>query len=117
MFDQIVQINAEVLFSIANTMAAVALFSIIFRAFYPMTVNDMKLDETLINTIKLIGYGFLAVYIYMVVDSKGITEIDVLTFFTFLLAVFEATHYFMLTISVFIGTGIRLVFDRFFGWK
>lgn len=113
MFDEIMQVNANYLVQCIKPLIGIILFSIIYRAIFPLT--DMKFDESIINCIKLIGYGFLAVYIYVRVSTSDVAQIDVLTFFTFLLAAFEATHNFMLTIGAYIGAGLRILYASLFG--
>ncbi|MFP7202222.1 hypothetical protein SFC08_14725 [Lysinibacillus halotolerans] len=108
------QIDANYLIEPIKAMGIIIVFSFIYRAIFVASISDFKLDEILLYSFKLLGYGFLAGYIYFKVLTTGVEEIDVLTFFTFILAAFEATHNFILTISISIGGIIRTIFNKLF---
>ncbi|WP_375106073.1 hypothetical protein AB9L15_04010 [Lysinibacillus fusiformis] len=115
MISGMVTIDSKYLLELINPIKAIILFSIIYRAFFPLKFTEIKMDDIFINTFKMVAYGALAIYIYLKVNNSGVTEIDVLTLFTFILAALEATHNFMNTFGVYIGSTIRLVWDHFFG--
>lgn len=53
-------------------------------------MND--LSELYIISAKMVGYATLETYIYYYLHSNEIKKVDVLTFFTFTLAVLESAH-------------------------
>ena len=58
--------------------------------------------DLVFSVLKFIGYGFLAGFIYFYSIEQGIKEVDVLTFFTFVLATFEAAHCLSIIVSALI---------------
>lgn len=58
--------------------------------------------DLVFSVLKFIGYGFLAGSIYFYCIKQGIKEVDVLTFFTFVLATFEAAHCLSIIVSALI---------------
>lgn len=79
--------------------------SIIYRIVKYKTnkIETDNLDENVLNLFKCAFYGLLAWFIYEVYRKLKFPQIDVLTFFTFLLACFEATHNFINTIGDWIA--------------
>lgn len=95
----------------AIDIAKAAIIISLFYRIIKYNVN-IEMDEIFINTFKLLGYSSLAIYIYLNVNGKS--SIDVLTYFTFLLAVIEASHNFMLTVGLVIAFTIRTIWDSIF---
>lgn len=58
--------------------------------------------DLVFTILKFVGYGFLAGFIYSYFITRELQEIDVLTFFTFTLATFEAAHCLSIIVSVLI---------------
>lgn len=77
---------------------------------YSETLNSTYASQAYIVLFKMLGYGFLSTYIYFHQNSQGITEIDVLTFFTFMLATFEAGHCFIVLFGDATAAFFRLIF-------
>lgn len=78
--------------------AFITLLSFITRIFKYKLVSEHSTvftDEMFINIIKATGYFLLAGYIYLIMRKNDFPEIDVLTFLTFMLSCFEATHNFI----------------------
>lgn len=114
MFEQIMEINANFLLQSIKFLPVVLIFSILFRAIFPST-KEFRLDELVICTVKLGIYGALAVYIYWNVYTNDYREINVLTFFTYILAAVEFTHNFMITIGASISAGVRTLYEHLVG--
>lgn len=108
--NDILQINAELITDSFETILALNIFLIIFKSLREQDV--LKAEEVAINVFKLFGYGLLAIYIYINVSNGANSTIDVLTFFTFLLAVFEASHNFLNTVGVIIASFVRSLFIK-----
>lgn len=72
--------------------------------------SEIHTEDGVMNFIKFLGYGALAGFIYITATNSGAKEIDVLTFFTFLLAIFEASHNFLLTGGASIAMFLRSIF-------
>lgn len=114
MFNDIMQIDSHYLINAIKCMGLIIFISFIWRLFRPLASCEIQIDEFLINFLKFLGYGLLAGYIYSEVLNNQVEQIDVLTFFTFLLACFEATHNFMLTIGAGFATLIRICYESIF---
>lgn len=74
------------------------------------TLDSSYASQAYIVLFKMLGYSFLATYIYFYPNSQGIKEIDVLTFFTFMLATFEAGHCFITLLGNPLAASFRLLF-------
>ncbi|QTB23117.1 hypothetical protein J1907_03105 [Lysinibacillus sphaericus] len=104
----IMQINAKWLFDfIVPLIGVLILFSLGYKIFR-YEDEEMSISEIMVNMIKMTAYGFLAVYIYLKVLYSSATQLDVLTFFTFILASLEATHCFINSIGTYLVNLIRL---------
>ena len=114
MISGILEIDSKYLLNLIDPLKGIILFTVIYRTILPLKHTEIKMDDMVINTFKMLVYGALAIYIYVKVRDSGVTEIDVLTLFTFILAALEATHNFMNTLGTFIGGILRLVWDYFF---
>lgn len=114
MINGILEIDSKYLLNLIEPVRGLILFTIIYRTVSPLKNKEIKMDDLVINTVKMLIYGALAIYIYVKVRDSGISEIDVLTLFTFILAALEATHNFMNTIGTFIGGVLRILWDHFF---
>lgn len=66
--------------------------------------------ETLFALVKTVGYGLLAIVIYKSTFVKN--EIDILTFFTYLLACFETAHNFSNSVIKWIAATIKIFFHK-----
>lgn len=100
--------------SIIGICLVIILVSIIYRVFmYKENLDNEKIpkqDEEILIMFKFLFYSLLAAYIYVTFKRANFPDIDVLTFFTFLLACFEATHNFIISIGKWISSGIALLF-------
>lgn len=79
---------------------------------YMETVGSNHLSEGFIIILKLIGYGMLAVGIY--VHHISLYRIEVLTFFTYLLATFETAHCIVTLFGYSIKTAFLSFINHFF---
>lgn len=94
----ILKIQSIIMNGIIKLCVFIILISFIYRIFkykYDSKYVDISTDEMFINLLKFTGYFLLAGYIYIIMRKNEFPEIDVLTFFTFMLACFEATHNFI----------------------
>ena len=87
----------------------IILFSILYRIMKYEPPVEVSLDEAFLIMVKFVFYSFLAGYIYLILKHNKFPEVDVLTFLTFLLACFEATHNFIISIGNWIASIIRLI--------
>ncbi len=69
--------------------------------------NVSNVSDLLFTFLKALGYGILALFIFNYFMKRELQEIDVLTFFTFMLAVFESGH----NLSIFFGDLIKIKID------
>lgn len=112
--NSMLQIDSDYLFNFVEILYLVVGFSIVIRILLPSTIDKFSIDIGIINLLKFVGYGILATYIYRDVYINSKTEVDVLVFFTFLLAAFESAHNFILTIGTAISVGVRWLIDNLF---
>ncbi|MFJ3389323.1 hypothetical protein [Lysinibacillus sp. NPDC086135] len=117
MINGVLPIDSKYLLNLIAPLKAIILFTIIYRTVVPIKNTEIKMDDMFINAFKMLVYGALAIYIYVKVRDTGITEIDVLTLFTFILAALEATHNFMNTLGTYIGAALRQGWDYVFASK
>ncbi|WP_411955156.1 hypothetical protein ACKXGF_05175 [Alkalibacillus sp. S2W] len=89
---------------------ALVILSIIYRIFWVKTLDELSLDEQVMCTLKIAGYGLLGYFIYC--NANCMESINVLHYFTFLLAVFETAHNIMLSWSIYIGALLRMGIDE-----
>ena len=101
------QINAKYLFDfIAPVIGFVVLISLLVKIAFPD--EEVSGSDIIVNMLKMTAYGFLAGYIYLKVLYSSTTELDVLTFFTFILASLEATHCFINSFGEILAGLIRM---------
>lgn len=110
----LLKIDSSLSTEVIKICIGIFVISIIFRIVRPDRFEEFKFDEQLLNSFKFIGYGLLAGYIYFIIKTNNFEEIDILTFFTFLLACFEATHNLILTLGVWLSAFVRLCFQAIF---
>lgn len=110
----LMMMDSNITTDVLKVCVGIIIISIIIRMANPSLLGEIQPDEFILNLFKFIGYGFLAGYIYLIIMGNDFEKIDVLTFFTFLLACFEATHNFMLTIGTWIASFIRLCYYALF---
>lgn len=105
----IMQIDAKYLYDfIMPLIISITIFSLCYKIFRYEN-EEFSGSDIIVNLIKMSAYGFLAGYIYLKVLYSSATQLDVLTFFTFILASLEATHCFLNSIGTFIVKLIRLL--------
>lgn len=79
------------------------LISVLLKVKLSKEKSDVSGAGDLVFTVlKFLGYGFLAGFIYLYSIEQGEQEVEVLTFFTFVLATFEAAHCLSIIVSVLI---------------
>ncbi|WMM24034.1 hypothetical protein RBU61_14030 [Tissierella sp. MB52-C2] len=85
--------------------------------FLKLIKSDFTLDlaEICISLIKCLAYGALAWFIF--VNTKELERIDVLTYFTFLLACIETAHNFANSVGLYIVGLIKILFKKSIGEK
>ncbi|KGR89157.1 hypothetical protein [Lysinibacillus odysseyi] len=107
MFNDVMQIDAVYLLGFIKPMGLILMIGILFK-FINYKVFDLEAGDIVVNFIKMTAYGSLGVYIYYNVKISGATEIDVLTFFTFLLACLESMHCFLNSIGAYFVAFLRV---------
>lgn len=110
LMSEIMQIDVGWFYKTLRAILVLTVFFIIAKASRPP--SEIHTEEGIINLIKSIGYGALAAFIYINVTNSGASKVDILTFFTFLLATFEAAHTFILTLGASIAMFLRSVFHH-----
>ena len=83
---------------------------LIGTAYYVITKYEASLIESVFAAVKAAGYAILAFYIFKITKDAG--QIDVLTFFTYILACFEATHNLCNSLGKWIAAVIKLLVKR-----
>lgn len=79
------------------------LISIILKFVLSQRQQDFSgIGDLVFTILKFIGYGCLAGFIYFYSVHKGLQQIDVLSFFTFTLATFEAAHCLSIILSLLV---------------
>ncbi|MCD3361686.1 hypothetical protein G8T83_02365 [Clostridium botulinum D/C] len=109
------KISSKFMDNTISICIAILIFSLVYR-----TINcicdkhdNINYDENFLTLIKFIFYFILARYIYLVFKRNNFPEIDILTFFTFLLAAFEATHNCINTVINFFALLISTILKKF----
>lgn len=93
MLTQIVSFNITKLDTVIHFSVGIVLAGILIKVLLPrQSFNMSNLSELYIVSAKMVGYILLATYIYTYLHANEIKKVDVLTFFTFTLAVLEAAH-------------------------
>lgn len=100
-------ISTEYMQFIKNIMCLLCFASLIYFTFMKFESSTI---ETLFALVKTVGYGLLAIVIYKATFSKG--EIEILTFFTYLLACFETAHNFSNSVIKWIVATIKILFKK-----
>lgn len=101
------KISTEHMQFINNIMYLLCFVSLIYFIFMKFESSTV---ETLFALVKTVGYGLLAIIIYKATFAKN--EIDILTFFTYLLACFETAHNFSNSVSKWIAAVIKIFFHK-----
>ncbi|WP_432702225.1 hypothetical protein [Lysinibacillus sphaericus] len=112
MFIDVMQIDAKFLLEFIKPFAVIVLIiGLLFKYVFYNSFDTEDASDILVNFVKMSVYGCLAGYIYIKVKNSGATEIDVLTFFTFLLACLESMHCFLNSIgTMFVGVLKTFIF-------
>ena len=101
------KISTQYMLLINKIMYLLCVMSLIYFIFIKFEESTV---ETIFALVKTIGYGSLAVVIYKATFSKG--EIDILTFFTYLLSCFETAHNFSNSVVKFVALVLNLIFNK-----
>ncbi|MBA2874298.1 hypothetical protein [Thermaerobacillus caldiproteolyticus] len=104
----VLKIDSGIMTDVIQISVGIAIISIIYR--FVKEPEEFIFDETILNAFKFVFYGFLATYIYLVLKNNNFPKVDVITFLTFLLACFEATHNFIISIGKWIAVFLKLLF-------
>lgn len=105
------QIDAKYLINFITPLGGYIILALIVKLARYNSSDQPSIPDQIINMLKMAVYGFLAGYIYLKVKISGLTEIDVLTFFTFVLASMESAHNFVNSLGAFMVNGIRAIYD------
>lgn len=84
------------------------LFSLIYSYF--REDEESNIASKIFGLLRFVGYGLLALFIY--IKTANVDKVDILVYFTYVLAVFEGGHNFAEFGSGFIVSIIKLIFKK-----